>query len=115
MTVVCGHLAKPDDALDVAIAAFGDMIRKQPKADVVINQRGNIYMRKGDTTRAIADYTRAMKLRPGDFWAYALRGNAYQTIGKRQQAIADYRAAIARHPTGDTLKQIQAALKELGA
>ena len=67
MIVVCAHLTKPADALDAAIAGFSEIIKKQPKAAVVINQRGNLYMEKGDTTHAIADYTRAMKLKPDDF------------------------------------------------
>jgi tetratricopeptide (TPR) repeat protein len=114
MLVVCAHLTKPADALDAAIATFGDMIKKQPKADVLINQRGNLYMQKGDTTDAIADYTRAMKLKPDNFWPYVLRATAYEKAGKRDKAIADYKAALTRHPTGDTLKQVQDALKELG-
>ena len=115
MIVVCAHLTKAADALDAAIAAFGDMIKKKPKADLLINQRGNLYMQKGDTTHAIADYTRAMKLKPDDFWAYVLRAGAYEKAGQRDNAIADYKAALARHPTGDTLRQVEDALKELGA
>lgn len=115
MLVVCAHLTKPADALDAAISAFGDMIKEKPKAALLIMQRGNLYSEKGDTTRAIADYTRAMKLQPDDFWAYVLRASAYEKAGKRDKAVADYKAAIARHPDADTLKQAQDALKKLGA
>ncbi len=115
MLVVCAHLTKAAGALDAAIAAFGGMIKKQPKAAVLIMQRGNLYKEKGDTTRAIADYTRAVKLQPDDFWAYALRATVYEQIGKRDKAIADYRAAIARNPSADMRKQMQDSLKKLGA
>ena len=114
MLVVCAHLTKPADALDAAISAFGDMIKKQPKNDLLINQRGNLYMQKDDTTHAIADYTRAMKLKPDNFWPYVLRASAYEKAGQRDKAVADYKAALPRHPTGDTLKQVQDALKALG-
>jgi tetratricopeptide (TPR) repeat protein len=113
--MVCAHLTKPADALDAAIAAFDDMIKKEPKAGLLITQRGNLYSDKGDTTRAIADYTRAMKLNPDDFWAYVLRASAYEQAGERDKAIADYKTAIARHPDANTLKQVQDALKALGA
>ena len=115
MLVVCAHLTKAADTLDAAIDAFGAMIKKQPKAALLIMQRGNLYKEKGDTTRAIADYTRAMKLQPDDFWAYLLRASTYEKLGKRDKAIADYRAAIARHPDASTLKNAQDALKRLGA
>ncbi len=113
MVLRCAYLAKPEDAHDAAIAVFSDIIKNQPKNDVVINQRGNLYFQKGDTESAIADYTLAMKLKPDDFWAYVLRGQAYQKAGKRDKAIADYKAAIARHPDADMQKQIEDILKKL--
>ena len=115
MIVVCAHLTKPADALDAAISAFGDMIKKDPKAALLIMQQGNLYLQKDDTAHAIANYTRAMKLKPDDFWAYVLRAAAYEKTGKRDKAIADYKAALARHPDANTLKQVQDALKTLGA
>ena len=115
MILTCAYLTKPEDAHDAAIVFFSEVIKKHPENAVLINQRGNLYFQKGDTTRAIADYTHAMKLKPDDFWAYVLRAQAYEKIGKREKAIADYKAAIARNPDADTLKQIQAVLKKLGA
>lgn len=114
MILVCAYLAKPEDALDAAIAAFSEIIKKEPKAAVAIIQRGNLYTEKGDTAHAIADFTRAMKLKPDDPWAYILRGQAYEKTGKREKAIADYKAAIARHPNADMLKLVQDKLKKLG-
>ncbi|MEQ1755063.1 MAG: tetratricopeptide repeat protein [Micropepsaceae bacterium] len=113
--ILCAYLEKPEGAIDAAIAMFSEIITKQPKDDVVINQRGNLYMDKGDTAHAIADYTRAMKLNPGDYWAYILRASAYERSGQRKKAIADYKAGIARHPDASTLQKAQEALKKLGA
>lgn len=115
IVVRCAYLTKPEDAHDVAIAVFSEIIKLQPNNAVIINQRGNLYLEKGDTTRAIADHTRAMKLKPDDFWAYLLRAGAYRKAGKREKAVADYKAALARHPNAEMQKQIEDILKELDA
>jgi lipoprotein NlpI len=61
-------------------------------------QRGTIYLRKGDTERAISDYNAALQLRPGDVIALNRRGEAYSNRAAFEQAIADYDQAVRLNP-----------------
>ena len=60
--------------------------------------RGTAYLKKGDTDKAIADYSEALRLDPRDAATYYHRGNAW--LGRRdyQRAIADYSEAIRLDP-----------------
>ena len=60
--------------------------------------RGIAYGRKGQTDRAIADYTQAIKLDPKYAGAYNNRGIAYRRKGQYDRAIADYTQAIKLNP-----------------
>lgn len=61
-------------------------------------QRGTIYLRKGDTERAINDYDAALQLRPGDVIALNRRGEAYSNRAAFERAIADYDQAVRLNP-----------------
>jgi tetratricopeptide (TPR) repeat protein len=52
----------------------------------------------GKREEAIADYTQAIQLNPGDATAYNNRGSSYAAMGKREEAIADYTQAIQLNP-----------------
>ena len=64
--------------------------------------RGFAYGKKGDLGRAIADYTKAIDLKPDYAEAYYNRGTAYGKKGDRDRAIADYTKATDLKP-GDAL------------
>ena len=51
-------------------------------------KRGYAYHKKGQTGRAIADYTKAIQLSPRYVKAYYNRGNAYRDKRQRDRAIA---------------------------
>ncbi|KRR06103.1 hypothetical protein CQ12_03015 [Bradyrhizobium jicamae] len=61
--------------------------------------RGIAYRDKGDTNRAVADYTEAIRQDSKYAQAYYNRGNAYSDKGDTDRAIADYTAAIRLDPT----------------
>ena len=89
---------------DVAIAACTRAInssagRQDPKYAQAYYNRGNAYSNKGDTDRAIADYTAAIQLDPTYANAYYNRGNGYSNKGDTARAIADYSEAIRLEPT----------------
>jgi tetratricopeptide (TPR) repeat protein len=56
--------------------------------------RGNAYSEKGDKTRALADYTRAIELDRNFIEAYVNRGTTYITLKQYDLAIADFDRAI---------------------
>jgi tetratricopeptide (TPR) repeat protein len=53
---------------------------------------------KGDSDRAIADYSAAIRLNPKYIQALINRGVAYWMKGDSDRAIADYSAAIQHDP-----------------
>ena len=53
---------------------------------------------KGDFDRAIADFNRAIELKPDYAEAYNNRGNAYSDKGDFDHAIADFSKAIELKP-----------------
>ena len=96
--------------LDEAITRLTEVLRLDPKDAEAHKDRGIAYMRKGRYVRqrdylgqgvldkAIADFTRAIWLRPGDANAYFLRGTAHRANGNLDKAIADFTAAIRIDP-----------------
>ena len=60
--------------------------------------RGWAYNDKGDYDRAIADFDRAIQLKPDYAEAYANRGWAYNNKGDYDRAIADFDRAIQLKP-----------------
>jgi tetratricopeptide (TPR) repeat protein len=69
-------------------------IELDPKFADAYNNRGMAYARKGDRTRAIADYTKALEFNPKFIWGYNNRGLAYSSMGAYDKAIADFDKAI---------------------
>ena len=85
---------------DVAVAACTRAINSDAgRRSINYTNRGIAYRAKGDTNRAIADYTEAMRRDPKYAKAYYNRGNAYSDKGDTDRAIADYSAAIRLEPT----------------
>jgi lipoprotein NlpI len=61
-------------------------------------QRGTIYLRRGDTERAISDYDAALQLKPGDVVALNRRGEARTNRAEFERAVADYDQAVRLNP-----------------
>ncbi|HEV3416242.1 MAG TPA: tetratricopeptide repeat protein, partial [Pirellulales bacterium] len=55
--------------------------------------RGVAYSKKGDSDKAIADDTEAIRLKPDDAAAYHNRGIAYQKKGDAAKAESDFERA----------------------
>ncbi len=60
--------------------------------------RGGAYFSQDHYDRAIADYGKAIQLKPDYAESYAGRGNAYYRDGNYERAIADYGKAIKLKP-----------------
>jgi lipoprotein NlpI len=95
--------AKQRGDCDEAIRQFGAFIASRavmPKSDLanVYNDRGSCWFEKGETAKAISDYTAAIKLDPKNGDAYNLRGWAHFARTEMSQAIADSTAALRINP-----------------
>ena len=108
MLVIAGPAAADDamrcsrEAGDVAIAACTRAINsgagRSSIKSINYRNRGNAYHDKGDSDRAIADYTEAIRLDPKHVNAYNGRGNIYRDKGDIDRALAEYAKAIQLDP-----------------
>lgn len=62
------------------------------------NNRGHALENRGDYTRAVEDFTRAIKIDPRYADAYNNRGVAYGYLGDHEKAVRDYDRAIEINP-----------------
>jgi tetratricopeptide (TPR) repeat protein len=70
-----------------------------PKYTLAFDKRGDAYYAKKDYTRAIGDYTEAIRLSPDYAAAYNSRGTAYAMQGDHDRALSDYSKAISLEPS----------------
>ena len=87
---------------------------REPRSAAEHNRRGNARYAKGDAAGAIADYTRAITLRPKQAEAFLNRANVLFAQGDLDGAIADYTTVIALEPqnAGAYLSRSAARLKK---
>ena len=75
---------------------------------------GNLKLRNGDYDGAIADFTRAIELEPGNSREYLMRGNAKKQKHDYAGAIADYtRALELEREYKDVMYAARAGVREL--
>lgn len=85
------NLGDVDDALN-DFNAF--LARKKDSDDPQLADRGDLYLRKGEFDRAIADYTAVINQKPDDIYRYQKRALAYRLEGDYKRAILDYDTMI---------------------
>ena len=105
-------MTERDYALQVA-KSWTEAIADDPDNADNYFRRGGAYLDCEDFDAAIADYSSAIDLKPGDSVAYNNRGIAHRGKGETELAIADYRAALAKTPTEEDRQELETALKRL--
>ncbi|MEC4983368.1 MAG: tetratricopeptide repeat protein [Oscillatoria sp. PMC 1068.18] len=88
-----GEVLQELEANQQAISAYTQAIKIKPHPWVYYN-RGTVYSREGNNQAAIADFNRALDLKPNYAAAFNNRGNAHFEIGDEDEAIADYSQAV---------------------
>ena len=81
-----------------SLALWDYVIRYNSGSAVAFNNRGALHGQRGDVTRALADLTQAISLRPGYREAYNNRAIVFSRSGQNDLALADYSAAIQMYP-----------------
>lgn len=83
---------------DKAIKLYSEALKITDTPAYVMHDRGLAYMRKGESDKAIIDFTKAMELNPDeiDFIAqsYNDRGNAYYDKGEYNKSWQDVQKAL---------------------
>jgi tetratricopeptide (TPR) repeat protein len=82
---------------EAAIRACSAVLAQNPNDATALLNRGAEYAVLGQHDRAIADYDKALVLKPFANGFYN-RGNAYRAKGQNDRALADYDKAIALRP-----------------
>ena len=72
--------------------------------------RGLAHSKKGELDKAIADYTKAIELKPDYADAYYNRGGAWLRLGERKKAKSDL--ATARHLGSDNISALDKILQD---
>ena len=89
---------------------FGSELSRKQLSRAYVN-RGYTYQNIGKPKKAMADYNQAIKIDPGNAYAFNNRGLAFEKRGDRERAVADYRRALKINPK---LWLTQQNLKRLG-
>lgn len=90
-----GHL---DEAMDL----YNRVLRMNiplTTASTALQNRGNLYHRKGDEEHAMQDYNQALRFNPSSAGAYVNRGLLFALKNDSHSAIMDYNEALRFDPT----------------
>ncbi len=86
-----------------SITLFTHTLTLMSDNDMAYTNRARAHQMNGDSQRAIADYTKALAIRPRMLGrAYYNRGLIYRKLGRHDLAIQDFSAAIGFHRTGES-------------
>lgn len=80
---------------DAALPDLDKATDLDPNLTRAYDERGRIYAQKGDSRRAIEEFTKSIRIR-GTTDGYYQRGLAYEAMGEHQKAVADFDNAIAQ-------------------
>lgn len=69
---------------------WSDVISKYENVPVAYTNRGSYYRKNKKLKEALADFDKAIGMRPNYFRAYNNRANVYFGLGQNEKAIADY-------------------------
>jgi tetratricopeptide (TPR) repeat protein len=80
------------------LTLWTDVLRNYPMVPVAYNNRALTYKSAGSFELALADYNKALEIKPDDTEAFSNRGNIYLTTGRYDLALADLNRALAVKP-----------------
>ena len=92
-----GEAALRAGDLETAIARYSEIIKADPRDTFAYNSRGVAYRLRKEYAKAVADFTEAIRLKPGWMFSYN-RAVAYYEGGEPNAAIADLTRALKQVP-----------------
>ncbi len=78
--------------------AYSQALALDPQNGAIYYNRAALLMEGRQYEQAIADFTQALRLIPGDAEALGCRGECYGKLGRDQEALADFMRALATKP-----------------
>ncbi|MCD4779737.1 MAG: tetratricopeptide repeat protein [Candidatus Omnitrophica bacterium] len=103
--VFCGYLVllglltfKRNFVWRTEIALWSDTVKKSPAKSRPYVNLGNAYFKRGDVSRALENYHKALQNNPRHIPAYLNRGVIYEKLKNFKAALADYDKIIAINP-----------------
>lgn len=72
--------------------------KTSPSSPNTHNNLGDVYGRQGDKDRSLAEFKKAIEIKPNYADAYHNAGNVYHEMGKDAEAISSYQLAIKYNP-----------------
>ncbi|MFC2060178.1 tetratricopeptide repeat protein [Chloroflexota bacterium] len=77
------------------------------------NNRGIAYTVEGEYTKAVADFSEAIRLDPDCARVYYNRGITYQLIGEKAKAVVDFNKFITLTNNPEWVEMIRLRIEEL--
>ena len=105
-----GLHAMAEDEEDQAVAAFGEIVKRQPDFAEGWNKRATAYFLMGDFDASVADIEHTLQLEPHHFGALSGLGQIYLELDRKQAALKAFEAALAIDPH---LAGVKAAVESL--
>jgi tetratricopeptide (TPR) repeat protein len=96
---------------DAALADFQLAIGRDRNLGAAHTALGEIYRERGDTARAIAEFSEAIRTSPSAD-SYYQRGQLYESQGQHQPAIEDFDEAIHETPDAPFMYRARATARE---
>lgn len=97
------------------VLAYDNVLKSLKKYSLPYLARGNAYLSIGQPQQALADYQRALKVKPGLLDAVALKGEALSAAGRYEEAVTAFNEVLASRPSdADTLNSRGIAYMALG-
>ncbi|MDC0056813.1 tetratricopeptide repeat protein [Alphaproteobacteria bacterium] len=95
--------------------ACGELLKAYPQSPIITNILGAALQGQGKLQEAVANYDRAIQIRPNYANAYSNRGTALQEMGRLEDALESCDRAIQIKPDfADAYSNRGSALQELG-
>ncbi len=80
------------------ITLWDDVVSKSPNKARPHYNRGSVWAKQDDFSKAMSDYNKAIEINPGFAEAYNNRGDVYSREDNSPQALSDYNKAIEINP-----------------
>jgi len=92
--ILLARVAIATQRFDEGIGHIQELLKERPDAPDLLRMLGEVYLRKGDLTQAVAILEKTHTLAPKDATALLMLGNAQEQAGRTQEAMASYRRLL---------------------